>query len=571
MKNRVVAEMLEKIADILEFKGAMSFKINAYRKAGRVIGDLQEDIEKLWQEGKLQTIPGVGKGMAEKLEEFLATGKMTKYEEVTRDVPPGLIELLGIQHLGPKTLALAHKELGVKGLEDLKRVIADGSLAQLPGMGEKKVENIRRGIELFQAAKERISIGVALPLVEEIIAELKKRASQYLGRISPAGSLRRMRETVGDIDILAETEHGKEVINQFVTLPQVTDVLAAGETKGSVIVEGGIQVDLRAIGPESYGSALQYFTGSKAHNIRLREIAKKRGLKISEYGIFRDEEKLGGKDEEDIYSTLDLIWIPPEIREDRGEVEKAAEGKLPALVDYQDIKADLHVHSKYSDGSATFEAIVQRGKELGYTHIAICDHSQSARYAGGLSPERLQKQMAEIAALNHKLTNFRLLMGVEVDILADGSLDFPDELLEKLDIVVAAIHSGFKQRVTKRIISAMRNPHVDIIAHPTGRLISKREGYEVDLDEVLKVAAETGTALEINAYYDRLDLSDLNARKAADMGIKLAINTDAHHVDQFTMMRLGVGMARRGWLIKEDVINTMSVEELLKWRKRRDK
>ncbi|OQX58024.1 DNA polymerase III [candidate division KSB1 bacterium 4484_219] len=570
MKNHIIADMFEKMAAVLEFKGEMPFKVNAYRKASRVIGDLQVDIEQIWRQGRLEDIPGIGSGLAKKIDEFLRTGRMTKYEEVMADVPPGLIELLEIQNLGPKTLALAHEKLQVNNLEDLKRVLADGSLARLPGMGAKKAENIIKGIELYERAKGRISLGIAVPLVEEIITQLQERTS--VKRISPAGSLRRMRETVGDIDILVETEKGAEIIAEFVHLPQVTRVLAAGDTKGSIIVEGEIQVDLRAVRPESYGSALQYFTGSKAHNIHLREIAKKRGLKISEYGIFCGKKQLGGSKEEEIYENLDLVWIPPEIREDRGEIERAAEHNLPNLVSLEDIAGDLHVHSNYSDASISIEEIARKAKELGYSYIAICDHSQSAKYARGVEVERLKHKWQEIKQLNTKISGITILSGTEVDILADGTLDYPDEILAQMDIVVAAIHSGFKQRVTERLIAAMQNPYVNIIAHPTGRLISKREGYEVDLDAVLRVAAQTGTALEINAYYDRLDLSDVNARRAADMGIKLAINTDAHLLEHFRMMRLGVGVARRAWLEPKDVLNTWPLEKIRqfcqqKWQK----
>ncbi|RKY84971.1 DNA polymerase/3'-5' exonuclease PolX [candidate division KSB1 bacterium] len=570
MKNHIIADMFEKMAAVLEFKGEMPFKVNAYRKASRVIGDLQVDIEQIWRQGRLEDIPGIGSGLAKKIDEFLRTGRMTKYEEVMADVPPGLIELLEIQNLGPKTLALAHEKLQVNNLEDLKRVLADGSLARLPGMGAKKAENIIKGIELYERAKGRISLGIAVPLVEEIITQLQERTS--VKRISPAGSLRRMRETVGDIDILVETEKGAEIIAEFVHLPQVTRVLAAGDTKGSIIVEGEIQVDLRAVRPESYGSALQYFTGSKAHNIHLREIAKKRGLKISEYGIFCGKKQLGGSKEEEIYENLDLVWIPPEIREDRGEIERAAEHNLPNLVSLEDIAGDLHVHSNYSDASISIEEIARKAKELGYSYIAICDHSQSAKYARGVEVERSKHKWQEIKQLNTKISGITILSGTEVDILADGTLDYPDEILAQMDIVVAAIHSGFKQRVTERLIAAMQNPYVNIIAHPTGRLISKREGYEVDLDAVLRVAAQTGTALEINAYYDRLDLSDVNARRAADMGIKLAINTDAHLLEHFRMMRLGVGVARRAWLEPKDVLNTWPLEKIRqfcqqKWQK----
>jgi|YelNatPaOPRAMG01_1025707.scaffolds.fasta_scaffold00123_59 DNA polymerase (family 10) len=568
-KNRLIADMFERIADVLEFKSELPFKVNAYRKAARVIGDLQEDIELVWREGRLDSIPGIGKGMREKIEEFLSTGRMSKYEEVMQGVPAGLLELLKIQNLGPKTLALAHRELGVNNLDDLKRVIEDGSLAQLPGMGAKKVENIRKGLELFQTAQERISLGVALPIVEEVISLMKQRAGNQLGRIHPAGSLRRMRETVGDIDILAETDQGAEVVRTFVSLPIVERVLAAGDTKGSVIVQGGVQVDLRAVPSDSYGSALQYFTGSKAHNVHLRDIAKRRGLKISEYGIFdvaRDE-KLGGRDEEEIYRVLGMEWIPPELREDRGEIEAALEKKLPRLVDLSDLKGDLHVHTRYSDGAATLEQMAEAAKKLGYVYLGVCDHSRTAKYARGLEIETLLKQLEEIEKLNRELNGFRLLSGTEVDILADGSLDFPDEVLEKLDVVVASIHSGFKQNVSERMIRAMENPHVDIIGHPTGRLISKREGYDVDVDKILDAAARTHTALEINAFYDRLDLSDLNARRAAEKGIMLAINTDSHHPEHLWMIRFGVGTARRAWLGPENVLNCLPLDQLLQWLK----
>ncbi len=566
-KNKVIAEMFEQIADVLEFKGDLPFRVNAYRKAARVVGDLQEDIEEVWREGRLDKIPGIGKGMREKIEEFLTTGKMTKYEEVTKDVPPGLLELLKVQNLGPKTLALAYKELGVRSLDDLKRVIEDGSLASLPGMGPKKVENIKKGLELYETAQERISLGVALPIVEEVMELLRERAGQWIGRMSPAGSLRRMRETVGDIDILCESEHGAEVIETFAKLPIVDRVLAAGETKGSVIVQGGVQVDLRVVPTDCYGSALQYFTGSKAHNIHLRDIAKRHGLKISEYGIFDVERdrRLGGKDEEEIYHVMGMDWIPPELREDRGEIEAAAEHRLPRLVELTDIRGDLHVHSKHSDGAATIEEMAAAARDLGYMYLGICDHSRSAKYAGGQEIDELLAEIEEIRRLNEKLDGFRIYAGVEVDILADGSLDFPDDVLAQLDVVVASVHSGFKQNVTQRLVRAMENPHVDIIGHPTGRLISKREGYEIDLEKVLEVAAKTNTALEINAYYDRLDLSDLNARRAAEMGILLSVNTDAHHPEHLWMMRFGVGTARRAWLGPENIINCFSPDKLEAW------
>jgi DNA polymerase (family 10) len=492
-KNRVIAEMFNRMADILEFQGEGPFKVNAYRKAARVIKDLQENIETLGRANQLKSIPGVGTGLAKKIDEFLKTGRMSKYEEIVQSVPSGLTDLLGIQNLGPKTLALAHERLGIQDLNGLKQAIHDGRLANLPGMGQKKADNILKGIELREKGSGRIPLGRALDLVEDVIHRLRKLPS--VGRIYPAGSIRRMQETVGDIDILIETEEGETIVKAFTSLPQVTRVLNSGKTKGSVLVEGDIQIDVRAIDRDSYGSALQYFTGSQAHNIRLRGIAKQKGMKISEYGIFRGGEKIGGGTEEEIYEALGMPWIPPELREDRGEVEAALGDGLPELVDLYDINGDLHIHTRWSDGTATIEEMAQKAVTLGYSFIAICDHSRSAAYAGGLTPERLEEQIGKIHALNERMENFRILAGNEVDIRSDGSLDFADELLSRLDIVIAAIHSGFKQNVTQRLIAAAQNPLVTIIAHPTGRLINQREGYDVDLERVMQACSDTGTAM----------------------------------------------------------------------------
>ncbi len=562
VKNRELADIFDRIGDALEFQGENPFKISAYRRAARVLRDLSEDIEIFQREGRLREIPGVGEGIARKIDEWLTTGKMKKYDEVTSDVPERLLNLLGIMGLGPKTLSLVHRELGVKDIRGLKKVMKDGSLEKLPGMGAKKVENILRGIQLFELSAERIPLGVAFPAVEKVVEILKKEKG--VEQISPAGSLRRMRETVGDLDILTTGKAGKRIIDKFTKLPTVRDVLAAGETKGSVIVEGGTQMDLRVVPEKSYGAALQYFTGSKAHNVKLRGMARAKGLKLSEYGVFRGKKAKAGKTEEEVYRALKLPLIPPELREDRGEVEAALKGALPKLVGYDEIRGDLHVHSRYSDGTATIEEIAKRAKEFGYEWICICDHSKSVRYAGGLSEDRLLRQMKEIEGVNKKLKGIRVLCGIEVDILQDGSLDYADEILQKLDVVVAAIHMGFKRDVTKRMISAMQNRNVDIIAHPTGRLISSREGYDVDLDRVMEKAAETNTALEINAYFDRLDLNDVNCRKAKDLGVKLTIGSDAHNLGMLWYARLGVGVARRGWLESADVLNTYSWPELKK-------
>jgi DNA polymerase (family 10) len=587
MKNQEAARLFDEIADALEIGGENPFRVNAYRKAARILRDLTEDIEVLAQEGRLRSIYGIGEGVAKKIEEFLETGMMSKHREVTKDLPLGLRELLKVPGLGPKTISLAHRELGVTDIAGLRQAIENGSLATLPGMGSKKVENIARGLRLLVKSQERIPLGIALPLVREIIEQLKEMPG--VDQVSAAGSLRRMKETVGDLDILVCGEEGGEIVRRFTQLPRVTEVLACGDTKGSVIIdgrrsvdmnirdehgadereqeasmEGGRQVDVRVVERNSFGAALQYFTGSKSHNIVLRTIARDKGLKVSEYGVFRGEHMIAGEVEEEVYRALGLPWIPPELREDRGEIEAARKGKLPKLIEQKDIKGDLHVHSRYSDGVATLEEIARAGQELGYQYIAICDHSQSVKFARGLSPEKLQKQMEEIDRINSKLRGFRLLKGNEVDILKGGSLDYPDEILEQLDFVIAAIHQGFRTRVTERMVAAMENPYVDAIAHPTGRLLSGREGYQVDVERIMATAAKTGTALEINAYYDRLDLSDVYCRRAMDMGVRFSIGTDSHNLGMLWMMELGVGVARRGWITAEQVLNTKTPVHLRK-------
>lgn len=564
-KNKELARMFYEIADALEFKGELAFKINAYRKAARALEDLSENIEDIHKRNELRKIPGVGEGIAKKIKEYLETGKMKKYDEALHGVPKSLLEMMQIQNLGPRTLALAYEKLGVKNLEDLKRVIEDGSLAKLEGMGEKKVENIKKGIELYEMHKERIPIFEAWEIVSHIIEYLKDQG--MIKEIEKAGSLRRMKETVGDIDILATGEDGEKIIDYFTKFKKVSRVLAAGVTKGSVeVMWNGVirQVDLRIVPEDSFGAALQYFTGSKAHNIKLRTMAKEKGLKISEYGVFKKEKKIAGKTEEEVYNTLGLPWIPPELREDRGEIEAALQGKLPKLIEQKDIKGDLHIHSKYSDGIATIEEIVKKAAELGYEYIGISDHSQSAKWAGGMNTEDIKKRHEEIDRLQKKYPRIKIFKGIEVEILQDGSIDYPVDILREFDIVIAAIHIGFRKNVTMRIKKALENPYVHMISHPTGRLISKREGYDVDVGEVLQAAQKYGKWLELNAYPDRLDLSDVYLKKAKEMGIKIAINTDAHHLEGMLDIFYGVGMARRGWLEKKDVINSFPLHELLK-------
>ncbi|MBN1466551.1 DNA polymerase/3'-5' exonuclease PolX [candidate division KSB1 bacterium] len=568
MKNNDVVDILEKFADVLEFKGEVGFKVNAYRKAARAIRDLGDDIEKLWGENRLGDIPGVGKALQEKIDQFLRTGHIRQLDEHLAAAPKELFQLLQIQNFGPKTAAHAYKELGVETLDDLQAAISDGSLARLAGMGPKRVANISKSLELHARAEKEISIGLATLIVAEVMAFLQEKAGDKLLRLSPAGSVRRCKETVHDIDILAETNYGEEVIRLLTEFPRVTRVLSAGATKGSVLLDDRYQVDLRAIQPESYGAAQQYFTGSQAHNVRLREMAKKQGYKINEWGIFRGDEKIGGKDEDEIYAALDLQWMPPEMREDRGEIEAAAAQQIPELVELDDIKADLHMHTTNSDGQHPLEQLVDYVRRRGYSHMAVCDHSRSAIYANGLSEDRLLRLVRDIRALNAQLDNFVVLAGIEVDILPDGSLDFSDDILRQLDFVVASIHSAFKTDPTGRTLAAMENRYVDVIGHPTGRLIARRQGFDIDMERIIAAATRNGTALEVNSSWDRLDLSDINVRKAVQAGARISINTDTHHEKHLSMMALGVGTARRGWARKQDVINTFTLDQLRAWQKR---
>jgi DNA polymerase (family X) len=566
VKNKELADLFERMADILEFKGENPFKISAYRKASRIIGDLTQDIEEIAESGKLKDVPGIGEGMAQKVVEYLKTGRISKFEEVKKGVPDELIAIMDIPGMGPKTLSMLHKGKGISNLSQLEKASEDGSLLGLFGMGEKKIENIKRGIQLLKQSKGRMNLGAAFPIAKRIVETLRQKTGSK--KIEWAGSLRRMKENIGDIDILATGPDKEKIVHAFTHLPEVKEVLASGETKASIIAEGGTQIDLRVVEEDSYGAALQYFTGSKGHNIHLRGIAKAKGIKINEYGVFKGNKKIAGKEEKDVYRSLGMNWIEPELREDRGEIEAAQEKRLPKLVQESEIKGDLHVHSKWSDGTSEIEEIAQAAQKRGYQYVAICDHSKSLRIAHGLDESRLVKQIEEIDRINEKLKGFQILKGTEVDILTDGKLDFPEKILKKLDIVVAAIHSGFKQdktKMTKRIVRALENPFVNIIAHPSGRLLGARDPYEVEMDELVEAVKKYGKALEINAYFERLDLDDVHCRKAKEMGVRVGIGTDAHHLDQMWMISLGVAVARRGWLEAKDVLNTLSLKEMLKW------
>ena len=566
MKNKELADLFEKMADILEFKSENPFKISAYRKASRIIGDLTKDIEEISEQGELKNIPGIGEGMAQKIVEYLKTGKISKFEEVREGVSDELIAIMDIPGMGPKTLSMLHKEKGIGNLSQLERALEDGSLLGLFGMGEKKIENIKRGIQLLKQSKGRMNLGVAFPVAKRIVETLRQKTGSK--KIEWAGSLRRMKENIGDIDILATGPDKGKIFQAFTRLPEVKEVLASGETKASVIVEGGTQIDLRVVAEDSYGAALQYFTGSKGHNIHLRGIAKAKGIKINEYGVFKGEKKIGGKEERDVYRVLRMEWMEPELREDRGEIEAAQKGRLPKLVEESEIKGDLHVHSRWSDGTSSIEEVARAAQKKGYQYVAICDHSKSLKIAHGLDESRLMKQIEEIDRINERLKGFQILKGTEVDILTDGELDFPEKILETLDIVVGAIHSGFKQdkvKMTKRIIRALENPYLHILAHPSGRLLGARDPYEVEFEKLMEAAKRYGKALEINAYFERLDLNDIHCKKAKEMGIRVGIGTDSHHLDQMWMMSLGVAVARRGWLEAKEILNTLSLKEIVKW------
>ena len=565
MKNKEVAEIFRKIAALLEIKGDNPYRIRAYQRAAQNIEALTVDVEELAAKGKLERIPGIGKDLAQKIKEILETGTLQKYEELKREIPPELLKFLEIPGFGPKKAKMVYEKLGIKTIEELEKACLEHRLSRLPGFGPKTEENILKGIKLLKQKRGRLPLGLVLPWAEEILDLLKKKSP--VDRIDIAGSIRRRRETVKDIDILVTSKNPLRVMEIFVSLPMVDEVLLQGETKTSVRLKQGIQVDLRVVDPECYGAALAYFTGSKAHNIRIRELGVQRGLKINEYGIFRGQERIGGKEEEEVFAAVGLPWIPPELREDRGEIEAAQAGKLPQLVKYDEILGDAHVHSKFSDGSASIEEIAAYARRLGLKWVGICDHSQGLKVAGGIPIEKIMEKKKAIEAFNRRFKDIKLLCGTEVDILSDGSLDYPDEVLKEFDLVIASIHSGFKQdeeNLTNRLISALKNPFVHCIGHPTGRLLGEREPYSVNIERVIEVAAETKTALEINAYYKRLDLNDIHARAAKEAGVKLLIGTDAHIVDQMSSIHLGVAVARRGWCETKDILNTLDYKQFKK-------
>ena len=566
MRNFEIAFAFNQIADLLEIQGANPFRVRAYRRAALNIEGLADNIETLSQQGGLHDIPGIGGDLASKIDEYLRTGTIEFHEQLKKEVPLGLAKIVEIPSVGPKTAKEIYDRFRIETIEDLEAICKTDKLMGVPGFKQKTVDNILRGIGLYRRRKGNYLLGRAVPLARELCKYLEGCAE----RVAYAGSLRRMKEIVHDVDILAASKDPAQTIQAFLTMPYVQSVLAQGGTKASVLVQDDLQVDLRVVDPQSWGAAMHYFTGSKAHNIRMRERAIKQGLKLNEYGLFdANEKRLAGTEEEEIFEKLGLPHIPPVLREDWGEIEAAAAGNLPNIVHPEDIRGDLHMHTTWSDGKYSAEEMVEASRKRGYKYIALTDHSKSLGVAGGLSDKDLMKHTEECRALDAKYPDIRVLAGTEVDIRQDGTLDYSDELLAKLDFVVASLHSGFKQdraTLTARVVRAMQNPYVRVIGHPTGRLLGDRDPYDLDLDEVMKEAARTRTCLEVNSNFHRLDLNDVHCRKAREMGVHVIISTDSHSYDDMLNLPYGVATAQRGWIEKDSVLNAKPVEEMLAFK-----
>ena len=567
MDNQHIASILYKTADLLDLKGENFFKIRAYRIAAQTIETLAENVEVLVKQKRLESTPGVGEALTKKITEFIETGKIEYLERLKKEIPIGLLDFLEIPGLGPKKVATLYKNFGITTIEALKKACVEGKLRTLDGFGEITERNILRGIQLREKTSGRVLLNIAYENGQRYLQYLKE--FKKIDSIHLAGSLRRMKETIGDIDILASSKHPDDVMAYFVKYPYVDRVLAQGPTKSSVLLHDTIQVDLRVVEKKHYGAALLYFTGSKEHNVSLRGLAIRKGYKLNEYGLFtkKTNKYIAGKTEEEIYKTLGLSYIEPEMRENHGEIEAAKKHKLPNLVQERDIHGDFHIHSLWSDGIDTLETLADAAQKLGYSFMGSTDHSQSLKIANGLSEENLQKKLLEIQKLNKKYKDFRILFGTECDIKSDGSLDYSNKILKQFDFVYAGIHTGFKMNkteMTKRIIKGIENEHVDFFAHPTGRLIGKRDPYEVDIEQIIDTAKETGTFLEINAFPDRLDLDDIHAHSAKKLGVRFVLGTDSHSVSHLPFMRFGVATARRGWLEKKDILNTHTLKEIEK-------
>jgi len=564
--NAEVATAFEEMADLLEIEGANPFRVRAYRFAARTLRDLPAEVGEMVAKGEdLTSLPGIGDDLAGKIKEILATGTAAALEAQRKRVPATLTELLRIPGLGPKRVKTLAHELKIRSLSELQTAAQAGRVRTLAGFGEKTEQHILGALATRLAEAQRVQRAVAIPYAEALVAYLEQ--SSGVSRVIAAGSYRRGLETIGDLDILVTAPAGRTVMDRFVAYQEVRDVLAHGATKSSVRLQSGLQVDLRVVPQESYGAALLYFTGSKSHNVVLRQLAQQRGLKLNEYGVFRGDKPVAGETEESVYASLGLPWIPPELREGRGEIDAAKAGRLPHLVDLHDLKGDLHAHTRATDGRNSLPEMAEAARLRGLRYFAITDHSRRLTMAKGLDSARLLQQIEAIDRLNATLSGITILKGIEVDILEDGSLDLPDEVLGRLDLVVGAVHSRFNlsnRRQTERIMKAMDHPHFSILAHPSGRLIGRREPYDVDMLRIIRKARERRCFLEINAHPERLDLTDIHCRMAKEEGVLLAVNTDAHSMLDLENARFGVGQARRGWLEKSDVLNTRSYAELRK-------
>lgn len=589
MINSKIAKIFYQMAEYYAMQD-VAFKPQAYERAARLIESMEEDLADIYKTGgvkALMIIEGVGQGLAEKIEEFIKTGQIKEYEKLKKQCPVDLEHLTAIEGIGPKMIKVLYAKLKVRTIEDLEKVAKSHRVQRLPRFGPKVEENILRGIEFAKGDQGRFLLGYILPLVRQM--EKRLRDLDFVSEAIAAGSVRRMKETIGDIDILAISSQPSKVMDFFCSMPEVEKVIAKGETKSSVRLDIGLDADVRVVPAASFGAALQYFTGNKDHNVELRKIAIDKKLKLNEYGLFKlkaqkskiktetqnskpEGKMVAGKTEEEIYETLGLRWMEPELRENTGEIEASREGKLPKIINYKDIKGDLQMHSDWSDGANTIKEMAEAARQIGHKYIAITDHTGELRIAGGMDEKKVLAQMAEIDKINKSLKGIRILKGVEVNIRKDGTLDISDKVLAKLDIVLASVHSNFKmprQEMAERICVAMKNLHVDIIAHPTARVIQRRAGYEVDFEKLLECAKRTGTVLEINSYPDRLDLNDVHIKKAVEAGVKLSIGTDSHSRTQLRNIELGIAQARRGWAERKDIINTMSYEELIKFLKKK--
>ncbi|MES2370212.1 MAG: DNA polymerase/3'-5' exonuclease PolX [Pseudomonadota bacterium] len=562
--NADIAAVFEEIADRLEIQGANPFRIRAYRNAARTLGELPQEARALLEKGEdLTRLPGIGDDLAAKVREIVDTGRCSLLDRLRRELPPAVTELLQIPGLGPKRVKALYHDLEVQTVEQLYRAARDGRIRALPGFGEKTELNILQAVEAHVSQARRFKLAVAAQYAGTLTAFLQ--AVPGVDQVTVAGSFRRMRETVGDLDILVTAAADSPVMSHFTAYDEVADVLSAGSTRASVVLKSGLQVDLRVVAQQAYGAALHYFTGSKAHNIAIRRLAQKLGLKINEYGVFRGSERIAGDDEISVYRSVDLPYIPPELREDRGEIEAAREGRLPKLVELSDLRGDLHAHTKATDGHDSLREMALAAKGMGLHYLAITEHSRRLTVAHGLDPLRLARQCDEINRLNAELDGITLLKGIEVDILEDGSLDLPDEVLGRLDLVVGAVHSQFhlsRAKQTERILRAMDRPHFTLLAHPSGRLIEQRDPYDVDMLRIIRHAKDRGCFLELNAHPDRLDLLDTHCQMAKEEGVRVSINSDAHSTFDFANLQYGVGQARRGWLEKDNVLNTRPLASL---------